>query len=509
MHSWVSDAIIYQINLRSLAAREPRNAIEAVAEAVQDLSPFAYVAANIDALAQLGCTVLYLMPPYPIGRLARKGIGSPYSSRDFMAVEPEYGTIDELRAFVAAAHQRSLKVIIDITPNHTSRDHVWTTEHPDYYIRDDNGEMFYDFDWADTAKMNYSSPGLRQAMIGVYDFWLSILGEGENGEPDGVDGFRLDMAHMISDLGFWNEAMETLRTRHASRELLFLAESYGTANNMDLFGRGINSAYDDDFYKVCQYLYALDESGMSIIAESPEAASNADFADKLEAFGTGGIAGAMACTLMNYETVLEPGRGPWLARYTDNHDEGRGLHRFGEGAVRAVEQLAFLTAHCIPFLLTGQEFGAMNRPSIHERMGVCDKGPSVVADDAVLSRPGVEFEGNIFARGRDARLRWCKFYKELIRLRRETPELCDGEFSLLNVEEDAPPAEKAIIAFERRLGDSLVRCAVNLGPEKRTIGREDLFAASVLYGSTQKGKLAPFSGIVVRDSEGGESREVS
>ena len=124
--SWIDEAVIYQINLRSLAAREPRNAIEAIVEAAVDESPLVYVTGNLEKIAELGVNVLYLCPPYPIGIEGRKGIGSPYSSSDFMAVEPEYGTIDEIKAFVGRAHELGLKVIFDITPNHTSRDHVWT-----------------------------------------------------------------------------------------------------------------------------------------------------------------------------------------------------------------------------------------------------------------------------------------------------------------------------------------------------------------------------------------------
>ena len=102
-----------------------------------------------------------------------------------------------------------------------------------------------------------------------------------------MDGFRLDMAHFINDKGFWNEAVPKLRAKHAGRELLFLAECYGTQNNLNLFSRGINAAYDDDFYKVCQYLYAVNDAGMSVIIPSPDAQQNSDFLDKYEAFKEG------------------------------------------------------------------------------------------------------------------------------------------------------------------------------------------------------------------------------
>lgn len=496
--SWIDQAIIYQINLRSLTAREPRNAIEAMSEQPLTKSPLVYLTDNLEKIAELGVNVLYLCPPYPIGVLGRKGIGSPYSSSDFMAVEPEYGTLEEIKDFVKRAHELNLKVIFDITPNHTSRDHVWASSHPEYYVRNENGELFYDFDWSDVAKLNYQNPGLCKAMLGVFDFWLTILGKNSEGVSDGIDGFRLDMAHMISDLEFWNRAMEELRQRHHSRTLLFLAECYGTQNNIDLFKRGINAAYDDDFYKICQYLYAVDEQGQSVIHESYEAKHNGDFTDKLAEFKCCGIAGAVLRALLNYEEPLAICEGPWVARYTDNHDEGRGLHRFGAGAVRAINQLLFLSPHCIPFILTGQEFGAINRPSIHERMGVCDKGPTVVDREGVRSEPGIEFEGNLFARNTAERQQWYEFYHNLITLRIDNEELTRGEFLVLKIEEGAPLNQRAIVAFDRRIDGSVVRCAVNMGPKPRRLLDAEIFEGKVLYGKLVNGVLDPFSAIVVR-----------
>jgi len=170
--SWLSSAVIYQVNLRSLAAREPRNAVEALTEKPQPLSPLAYLTKSLPRLRRLGFNVVYLLPPYPIGLLGRKGIGSPYASRDFRAVEPEYGTMEDIQAFIRRAHELKLKVIFDITPNHTARDHVWMTAHPEYYVKAPDGSAFFDADWSDTAKLDYTNHDLRAAMIEVYDFWL-------------------------------------------------------------------------------------------------------------------------------------------------------------------------------------------------------------------------------------------------------------------------------------------------------------------------------------------------
>ncbi len=550
--NWISQSIIYQINLRSLAVREPGNAIEAMGERRTGKSPLAYVTANLSKLKRFGVNVLYLMPPYPMGREARKGIGSPYSIRDFRAVDPEHGTLAELLKFVRRAHALGMRVILDITPNHTSRDNVWTKKHPGYYFKNADGGLRYDWDWSDTAKLNYGDPGLRRAMRDVLDFWLGCLGArngrkegGQAAAPpgrgravlDGVDGFRFDMAHIISDLSFWNEALAYLKEKHAPRELLFMAESYGARNNLDLFGRGMNAAYDDDLYKVCQYLYAVDGRGETVVNLAPEAAHNGDFAGILARFRTNGIAGAVEEALGQYERVLgrgfdeegDPVRrgsgvaelrppevegggsggfdkqnppgdtgGPWLARYTDNHDEGRGIWRFGAGGTRAMMQLVFMTGHTLPFLLTGQEFGAANRPPIHERMGLCDKGPRVVTGDVVKARDGIEFEGNLFVRGMQERQAFFSFYKKLIALRRGQAALTAGSFELLEAGEEGAREARTVIAFARGLGGKNLHVAVNLGPAPRKLQQAGLFAGRKVYGQLKNGVLAPFAAVVAR-----------
>jgi glycosidase len=309
------------------------------------------------------------------------------------------------------------------------------------------------------------------------------------------------MAHLINDRSFWDEAIPELRRRHADRELLFLAECYGTANNLDLFARGINAAYDDDFYKLWLYAYGVGADGATRLRLSPQAEHNADFRDKLDAFRAGGLAAAAARALQNYERGA-PGKGPWLARYTDNHDEGRGLYRFGAGGTRAAMRLAFLSGHCLPFLLAGQEFGALNRPPIHERIGPCDKGRRRLDDRGEREEAGVEFEGNLFARGRDERQAWRAFYRELIQLRRARRELREGAFATLDAGEEAAPAERTVLAFERRLGRRALRCAVNLGPEPRRLARADRFAGRWLYGRLDQDRLGAFEAVVAIPAEG-------
>jgi glycosidase len=492
MNEWIASSVIYQINLRSIAAREPRNAIEAAKEKPLKDSPLAYLTKNLTTIKKLGANVLYFMPPYPIGRAFRKGIGSPYSIRDFRAIDPEYGTLDEMKALIRKAHRLGFKVIFDITPNHTSRDHVWIDSHPEFYVKRENGEIFYDCDWSDTAKLDYTQPALRREMIAICDYWLNILGD-----RDGIDGFRLDMAHFINDKSFWNEAIAELRARYRGRELLFLAECYGIANNIDLFDRGINAAYDDDFYKVCAYFYGIGQDGRSVILPAAGLAENNDFIDRYEAFLGGGIAGAFARAILNYEERYTKAGAPYVARYSDNHDEGRGFYLFGPEAARAINMLVFMAPRTLPFILTGEEFGATNRPPIHDRISPIGKRRRIHCGDHVREQESVEFEGNLFARDPAERAAIYAFFKDLIRLRRSRLELTHGEFKLIDVAEDCPSNQRSVLAFDRILGKSTLRCAVNLGPQTRRLGAASAFRGRTLLGGLVEESLPAFSGICV------------
>ncbi len=157
----------------------------------------------------LGVTGLWLMPI----------AGSPsyhgYDVTDYEAVEPDYGTAEDFRAFMAAAHERGIAVIVDLVLNHTSIDHPWFqdartpgSEHDDWYVwsttgvpfagpggrriwHKDGDRWYYGFFWEGMPDLNVANPEVEAALDDVARFWL---------EDMGVDGFRLDAArHLIED----------------------------------------------------------------------------------------------------------------------------------------------------------------------------------------------------------------------------------------------------------------------------------------------------------------------
>ncbi|MBE6995386.1 MAG: hypothetical protein E7429_01435 [Ruminococcaceae bacterium] len=88
---------------------------------------------DLDRIRALGTDIIWLMPIHPIGVKGKKGsLGCPYANRDYRAVNPEYGTMEDFKALVEEIHRRGMKCIIDVVYNHTSPDSVLTQEHPEF-----------------------------------------------------------------------------------------------------------------------------------------------------------------------------------------------------------------------------------------------------------------------------------------------------------------------------------------------------------------------------------------
>ncbi len=203
---WSRQAVIYQINVRQYS----------------QAGNFKAVQADLPRLKKLGVDILWLMPVQPIGKLNRKGtLGSYYSISDYTAVNPEFGTLADAKAFVAEAHRLGFKVILDWVANHTAWDHGWATAHKDWYKLNAKGEIHAvtfnegqpsEEHWDDVVALNYGSEGLRTAMIDAMKFWVR--------ETD-LDGFRCDVASLVPT-DFWVRARKELE---ATKPLFMLAES--------------------------------------------------------------------------------------------------------------------------------------------------------------------------------------------------------------------------------------------------------------------------------------------
>ncbi len=183
---WSRNLSIYEVNLRQYTPEGTFKAFEH----------------HLPRLKELGIGILWFMPIHPIGEQNRKGtLGSYYSVRDYLAVNPEFGTMEDFKALVKRAHNLGMVVILDWVANHTAWDNPLAREHPEWYARDSTGQFVPPVpDWHDVIDLNYDNLELREYMIRAMKFWVT--------EAD-VDGFRCDVAGMVP-MEFWNKARAEL-----------------------------------------------------------------------------------------------------------------------------------------------------------------------------------------------------------------------------------------------------------------------------------------------------------
>jgi glycosidase len=210
---WSRNAVIYQINTRQFTPE----------------GTFRAARAELPRLKELGVDILWLMPVHEIGVQNRKGtLGSPYSVRDYYSVNPEFGTMEDLRAFVDEGHAQGMHVILDWVANHTAWDNPLVTEHPDWYDRDWKGEYHPTpwWDWSDIIDLDYDQPGLRRYMTEAMVYWV---------REAGIDGFRADVAGYVP-LDFWENVRREL---DAIKPVFMLAEW----DQRDVHARAFDATY--------------------------------------------------------------------------------------------------------------------------------------------------------------------------------------------------------------------------------------------------------------------------
>jgi glycosidase len=304
--AWTENANIYEVNIRQYTQDGTLNAF----------------AKQLPRLKEMGVDILWLMPIYPIGEKNRKGsLGSYYSVQDYTAVGKEYGSLDDLKNLVHQAHQLHMHVILDWVANHTSWDHAWLTEHPDFYEKDDQGQYISPFDWTDVVSLDYNNQKMREAMRDAMVFWLK--------EAD-VDGFRCDVAGEVPT-DFWNWLRPQL---DEIKPVFMLAE----AEKPELLEKAFDMDYGWDFHHL-----------MNQIAKGEKNAKD-------------------VWTYLAKEKESIPDHA-YRMYFTTNHDEnswnGTTKERLG-AATDAMALLTFTLAD-MPLIYSGQEAANAKRLAFFEK----------------------------------------------------------------------------------------------------------------------------------------------
>ena len=470
---WWQNAVVYQIY--------PRSFQDSDGDGVGDLRG---IEQRLDHLTYLGVDAFWLSPIYP-SPLADFG----YDVSDYTDVDPVFGSLDDFDALVAAAHARGLRILLDLVPSHTSMEHRWFREHPDWYIwspvdgppnnwrsvfggsswaRDErSGRWYLHTFYPEQPDLDWRNPEVVAAMQEVIRFWLDR----------GADGFRVDAVNvLVKDA--------ELRDDPPASGAFPLPLPPEAAE--------LDHVYSAGRPEVVDALAALREAAGDALLVGEVYLGTSDYPRYLESLD---LVFAFELLFSPWEErslraaigpAAELGRIAWVL---SNHDFERLASRVGEENVRAAA-LLLLTLPGAAFIYQGDEIGLPNGPGSdppHDRAGRDPLRHPMQWDGSTgggfsTGHPWLSpidpAQRNVEAqRGDPGSL--LELYRQLVAFRREL----GGGFRLLE-------ADPGVVAYQR--GAHTV--AINTTSERR-----DVPPGEVVLATHEGDGLLPHAGVIVRN----------
>jgi glycosidase len=305
---WSKNAAIYQLNTRQFTQ-------EGTFKAAQSELP---------RLKDLGVDIIWLMPIHAIGEKNRKGtLGSPYAVKDYYSVNPEFGTLQDLKNFVNEAHNQGMYVILDWVANHTAWDNVLVEQHPDWYDKDYKGDFRPTpwWDWSDIIDLDFNQPQVRKYMTEALTYWVK--------EAD-IDGYRCDVAGFVP-LDFWNNTRKKLV---AIKPVFMLAEWETRDLHAEAFDMTYAWSWNETMHKIC--MGQKDVNGLYVYYSWNE--------------------GAFPKNSMRMTFVSNHDMNSW---------EGTMYEQFGDGLEAAI--VLSVVGEGMPLIYNGQEAGNQKRLEFFEK----------------------------------------------------------------------------------------------------------------------------------------------
>lgn len=325
---WVKNATLYELNIRQFSEDGSFKAVEK----------------ELPRLKKLGINIIWLMPVQPIGVKNRKGtLGSYYSVKDYLGINPEFGTEEDFRQLVEAIHAHGMHVILDWVANHSSWDNALVEDHPDWYMKSRDGEFqstpWRDYD--DIIDFDYRQPEMRKYMNDALKFWVK--------EFD-IDGYRCDVASFLP-IDFWENARTELEE---IKPVFMLAE----AEDKELHRNAFDATYNWTLWNMLHQVAAGEKSAKNLGEEY--------IAEHVSIFPKEGI----------------------RLNFIDNHDknswEGDQFTNFGDALKPAIVFSVLMDG--MPLLYSGQEAG------LERSLAFFEKDPIVWKDHEIGALYAVLFE---------------------------------------------------------------------------------------------------------------------
>ncbi|QIK58385.1 alpha-glucosidase [Dysgonomonas sp. HDW5A] len=500
---WWKESVFYQIYMPSYADSNG-----------DGYGDFKGMTQKLDYLQSLGVKGIWLTP-----FLTSPKVDNGYDIADYYEVDPTYGTKADFDLFLKEAHQRGIKVIMDMVLNHTSTDCKWFQEsrkskdnpYRDYYIWKDepnNWESFFGgtawqkdsltnqyyyhkFDIR-MADLNWANPKVVAEVQKILRFWLDA----------GVDGFRLDVINFLNTDGITADNP----TKDGEQDHINDINQEGVKNAMRIIKSTV-SEYDDRFI--------VGEIGSDKIEVLKQYQSQ-DLLDVVFNFNFGSIAEFSAQRIFDELQSMEKNMSNYPTLFFGSHDMPRMIDRLADGNPDRATALAalILTAKGVPFIYYGEEIGMHNiiAQSLDEMVDIQGRTQYQLAlnegkspEDALIfgnkhnrdkSRSPMQWSGDAFA-GFSAEKAWIKInpdyktvnvaaltpqknsilntYKKLIALRNSERALQYGTYDNLEYEADQ-------ISFTRSFEGDKITVIINFGSPKEIELPAD---AIILMGSKE------------------------
>lgn len=473
------------------------------------IGDFRGIASKLDELKALGIGGIWLTPFYKSPK-----VDNGYDIADYYAIDLDYGTMEDFDAFIKAAHERDIRVIVDLVLNHTSSAHPWfqasksSKDHPkrDWYIWQDpvdggmpnnwesffggpaweydeaSGQYYYHAFAKEQVDLNWANPEVRAAMKDVMGFWLD----------KGIDGFRLDVINFLKVSG------------------QFPDNPYQDNGEQDHRYDKDQAGILDAIREICEFVHQREGAFMVGEVGSEEMSllkqySGDGLLDVVFNFNLGSQETYQPSKLIEQVLLMEEvhrsNQVPTL--FFSSHDMARHISRFGEGdpeleVLRAKLMATFmLTAKGVPFLYYGDEIGVRDYYSLRiedmrDIQGLTHYDLAIkegLSEEEALkraneksrdkSRTPMQWDGSEYS-GFSQVKPWIAmgprhneihvaaeqsnpdsiyvYYQQLLRLRRLHPSLAEGGYSRIE------RAGEALI-YTKIVADDISLAALNFGAE--------------------------------------------
>ena len=275
---------------------------------------------QLDRLDTLGIDIIWLMPIYPRGAT----MNSPYAVMDYKAVNPNYGTVDDLKAFVVRAHELGIKVWLDWVPNHVAQENSWVETHPDYFTKDGKGQMIHPHGWGDVLELNYQNQELVNEVNTALKFWI---------ETCDIDGYRCDyVSSPTISVSYWQDIIAQLKSLVPGKKIEMMSETDIT----DRFNQRIDS---------CGFDYDYAWSLQGAMARLCRRGFNADSLKQI------------CQRFLDKSSKVKNRRMVYLTNHDQNYNDGGNTLRKFYGEHRYGLTVLEFTFYGMPLIYNGQEIG--------------------------------------------------------------------------------------------------------------------------------------------------------